>query len=184
MNNLSIRIYQRGDHSAIAEIFTKAIHEIACEMYSPEQCLAWSDREPNPGHWKKRCELKRPFVAVVGFEIAGFLELDPDGHIDCAYVHPDYKRRGIMTALVNHAVVTSFNMGRERVYVEASLCLRPLLEKIGFAVVCENMAMIRGRELQNYRMEILKTAWEPDFGSGTRKFRRGPNGIDSGSFPP
>ena len=61
---MEVRIYQYGDHAAIAEIFTRAIHETASAFYSPEQCLAWSDPEPNPDHWRKRCELRRPFVAV------------------------------------------------------------------------------------------------------------------------
>ena len=151
-----IRIYQPGDHTAIAEIFTRAIHEIASEVYSEAQCLAWSDPIPNPEHWKKRCELKRPFVFAVGQEIAGFLELDPDGHIDCAYIHPDYKRGGIMTALVKHAVDTCFQFRLNRVYVEASLCAKPMFEKIGFTSLQENWVDIKGTKLLNYQMEMLK----------------------------
>ncbi|MGJ8657898.1 MAG: GNAT family N-acetyltransferase [Akkermansiaceae bacterium] len=112
-----IRIYQHGDHVAIANIFSRAIHEIASEHYSTEQCLAWSNRKPNPEHWKKRCELKRPFVALQQDQITGFLELDLDGHIDCAYVTPDFKRQGIMTKLVRHAIATAFSMNLPRVYV-------------------------------------------------------------------
>lgn len=153
-----IRIYQQGDHQAVAEIFTRSIHEIACQVYTPEQCLAWSDRTPNPAHWKKRCELKRPFVFEIENEIAGFLELDSNGHIDCAYTHPHYKRQGIMTALVRHAVSTCFDMEVNRVFVEASLCIRPLLEKLGFVVISENMAKIRGAELMNFQMEFRKPA--------------------------
>jgi hypothetical protein len=66
-----IRIFQHGDHAVIAEIFTSAVREIASEVYSPEQCLAWSSREVNYEHWKKRCELKRPFVAVTDSENRG-----------------------------------------------------------------------------------------------------------------
>jgi hypothetical protein len=29
-----IRVFQRGDHIAIAEIFTNAVHQIAAEVYS------------------------------------------------------------------------------------------------------------------------------------------------------
>lgn len=155
-NEPVIRIYEQGDHVRIAEIFTRAIHEIACEFYTQEQCTAWSDSEPNPSHWRKRCELKRPFVAWVGGEIAGFLELDSDGHIDCSYIHPDYKRRGIMTRLVRHAVKTCFDLGKQKVSVEASLCAKPMFEKLGFTVASENMALIKGVALQNYRMQLLK----------------------------
>jgi GNAT superfamily N-acetyltransferase len=151
-----IRIFQHGDHAAIAEIFTRAVHEIAAEVYSAEQCLAWSSKEVNYEHWKRRCELKRPFVAVEATEIAGFLELDPDGHIDCAYINPDFKRRGIMTTLVKHAIQVCFAFNVSRVFVEASICAKPMFEKIGFDVVCENIVNIRGVELLNYQMELRK----------------------------
>ncbi|MDB6079766.1 MAG: yafP 1 [Akkermansiaceae bacterium] len=149
-----IRVYQHGDPAAIAEIFTAAVHQIACEAYSPEQCLAWSAKEPNPEHWRKRCELKRPFVDLTDDgEITGFLELDPDGHIDCAYISPKFARRGIMTRLVEHAVATAFAMRLERVYVEASICARPMFEKLGFTLLAENEVNLGGVKLMNYRME-------------------------------
>jgi GNAT superfamily N-acetyltransferase len=155
----TIRIFRHGDHVAIAEIFTRAVHEIACEVYTREQCLAWSELEPNFEHWKRRCELKRPFVAITGEEISGFLELDPDGHIDCAYIHPKYQRQGIMTALVRHAIDTCLDFNIRRLYVDASICARPMFEKLGFRVICENIVNIRGVELLNYKME-----WEKDAG--------------------
>lgn len=156
-----IRIYQHGDHAAIAEIFSRAVHEIASEVYSPEQCLAWSDPTPNCEHWKKRCELKRPFVFVVDQQIAGFLELDPDGHIDCAYIHPEFKRRGIMSALVKHAVDTCFALRLPRVYVEASICAKPMFEKLGFSSLREYLVSIKGTKLLNYEMELLREGSQP-----------------------
>lgn len=149
-----IRIYQHGDHAAIATIFTRAVHEIASEVYTAEQCLAWSAREPNPEHWRKRCELKRPFVAMVGSEVAGFLELDTDGHIDCAYVNPDFRRRGVMTRLVAHATEVCFATNLPRIHVEASICAKPLFEGRGFSVLRENVVVINGIGLANYKMEL------------------------------
>ena len=151
-----IREYQPGDHVAIAEIFTRAIHEIASEVYTPEQCFAWSDRKPDPEHWEKRCALKRPFVAVMNGRIAGFLELDPDGHIDCAYTSPDFARRGVMTRLVKQAVGRAFDSGVRRVHVEASICAAPMFAKCGFRVIEENTVDIGGVKLVNYQMELLE----------------------------
>lgn len=151
-----IRVFQHGDHKAIGEIFTAAIYEIASEVYSEEQCLAWSDREVDYDHWKNRCELKRPFVAIAGSEISGFLELDPNGYIDCAYINPKYRRQGIMTSLVRHAVDTCFALNINRVYVDASICAEPLFTKVGFKIIRENLVKIKGIELLNYKMEILK----------------------------
>lgn len=165
-----IRIFQHGDHVAIAEIFTRAIHEIASAVYTPEQCLAWSGRMPDPEHWKRRCELKRPFVAEIDGRIAGFLELDPDGHIDCAYVHPEFQRRGIMTRMVEHAVRTCFDFNLERVHVEASLVARPLFEKCGFQVVRDQIVDIGGVLLRNHLMERLRPR-EDRPGSGPRNLK-------------
>jgi putative acetyltransferase len=133
-----------------------AVHEIASAVYTPEQCLAWAARRPNHDHWKNRCELKRPFVAVVESEIAGFLELDTDGHIDCAYINPKFQRRGIMTRLVEHAVSTCFSMKIHRVYVEASICAKPMFEKVGFNTVSENIVDLKTVQLLNYKMEKIK----------------------------
>ena len=157
-----IRIYQHGDHCSIAEIFSRAVHEIACKDYSPEQCHVWSGIEPNPDHWEKRCELNSPFVAVVDSQIAGFLELDTDGHIDCAYINPDFKRRGIMTSLLRHAVDTAFRMSLSRIYVEASICIKPLLEQEGFKVISDTGVDIAGVHLQNYKMELRNQRTEQD----------------------
>ena len=149
-----VRIYQHGDHHAIAEIFPRAVHEIASGDYTLEQCRAWSDIEPNPEYWAKRCELKRPFVAIIDSQVAGFLELDTDGHIDCAYVNPDFRRSGVVTSLVRHAVSVAFSMNLPRVFVEASICAKPLFIKEGFEVISEKSVEIDGVQLRNYDMEL------------------------------
>lgn len=157
-----IRSYQPGDHEAIAEIFPRAIHETASEVYTKEQCNAWSERAPNPGHWEKRCEVTRcevtrPFVFVIEGNIAGFLELDLDGHIDCMYVHPDHKRKGIASSLIDHAVRTSSDFGLRRVFVDASICAKPVFEKKEFRVIEEKTVEIRGEDLINFSMKLELT---------------------------
>lgn len=148
-----IRPSQPGDHLAIAEIFSRAIHEIASEVYTAEQCEAWASRATGPEVWKVRCERKRPWVAVIDSKIAGFLELDPDGHIDCAYVNPDFRRRGVMTRLAAHAIDICLSKKLPRLWVDASICARPLFLGLGFEVRGENEVSIDGVSLVNYRME-------------------------------
>lgn len=148
-----IRNYQPGDHTAIAETFTRAIHEIASAYYTPEQCEAWSARKPNPEHWEQRSERKLPFIAEINGRLAGFLELDPDGHIDCAYTHPDFQRQGVMGALVRHAIDECEARGIARMHVEASIPAMPMFAKHGFTIVRENTVRIGGVELMNFLME-------------------------------
>lgn len=148
-----IRDYQPGDHLAIAEIFCRAIHEVASACYTPAQCAAWSDKAANPGHWEQRCAAKLPFVFETQGEVAGFLELDDDGHIDCMYVHPDHGRKGIASRLIDHAVRRCEENGVGRMYVEASHCARPVFEKKGFRIVKQQTVPLRGEELVNFVME-------------------------------
>ncbi|QDV74454.1 GNAT family N-acetyltransferase [Botrimarina mediterranea] len=149
-----IRPYQPGDHEAIAEVFTRAIHEIASQRYTTRQCEAWSGRKPNPEHWRQRCDTKQPLVYVVDGQVAGFLELDPDGHIDCLFVHPAHGRRGIASALVRRAIETCVAKGLPLVYVEASLCARPLFEAMRFVTLRENVVRIGDEKLVNFSMEL------------------------------
>ena len=60
-----------------------------------------------------------------------------------------------MTALVRYAVDTCFAFNIKRVYVDASICARPLFEKAGFKVARENIVTIRGVDLLNFKMELL-----------------------------
>ena len=149
-----IRKYRNGDHLAISTIFPEAIYEIASEVYSEEQINAWTKRKPDPAHWQKRCLKKQPFVYELGGRVVGFLELDPDGHIDCMYVHPSAKRRGIASELIQKAIEVTKEKGLRKVFVEASICAKPVFEKKGFEVVNEQTVEIRGVGLKNFKMEI------------------------------
>jgi N-acetylglutamate synthase-like GNAT family acetyltransferase len=148
-----IRAYRHGDHVRIAEIFPRAIHEIASSVYTEEQCNAWSEKEPNPAHWEQRCKKKKPYVFIQDGKVAGFCELDPNGHIDCTYVHPDYARKGIASQLVSHTVNVAKESGLKKVYVEASICAKPMFEKAGFTTIEEQTVVIYGVELTNFKME-------------------------------
>lgn len=91
---------------------------------------------------------------MVDSQIAGFLELDTDGHIDCAYVNPDFSRRGVMTRLVEYAKSVCFAMKLPRIYVEASICAKPLFQSQGFDVLSENIVMTEDVSLINFRVEL------------------------------
>jgi putative acetyltransferase len=158
-----IRYYQEGDHVAISEIFQRAIHEIASEVYTHEQCSVWSEKNPDPAHWKQRCKEKSPFVFIQNDKVVGFLELDPDGHIDCLYVHPEAKRKGVASALIDHAMGANTEAGNRRMYVEASICAKTVFEKKGFVVVKEKEVEIGSVKMINYNMELKQLV---AYGSG------------------
>lgn len=145
--------YYAGQSDAVADVFTEAVHRLAGSHYTPEQIAAWAPRPVDYGAWRNRCELKRPFLFVRDGIVCGFLELDPDGHIDCHYVHPDHHRRGIGTALLRHAIDVAESMRLPRLYVEASHLAKGLYLQHGFRVVSPHEVGRRGVRIENWQME-------------------------------
>lgn len=114
---------------------------------------AWAGREWDPEGWRARCERKRPFVNVIDGRIAGFIELDPDGHVDCTFVHPDFARQGVMSGLMEAVKREARELGLDRLHAEVSITARPFFERHGFVWLKDQMVMIRGVELRNSLME-------------------------------
>ena len=167
------RHYREGDHVAVATIFTESIHRLTSEHYTRAQQEAWAPRPVDLEHWRWRCERKRPFLAVIDSvvddgtngthgadvtdvteRIAAFLELDPDGHVDCAYTHPDCVRRGAMSFLLRHAVDIGRAQGLKRLTAEVSHTALPVFTHCGWHLeqVGPNVVARRGVMLENFLM--------------------------------
>ncbi len=151
---MRIRHYEPSDAREIADLFHDAIHAIGNEHYSREQVEAWAPTPPDYQHWQRRLDRKQPFVAEMDQKIVGFIELDPDGHIDCMYTHKDYQRQGIAGQLYEYLKTIAHQQGIERLYVEASKLAKPFFEARGFRLVKENTIERRGQRLINYSMEL------------------------------
>lgn len=151
------RKYQDGDHFCIGRIYHEAIHRLACRDYSEEQLKAWAgtkgDAEDWSNQWKARCERKQPFVKVLDGHVVGFIELDPDGHIDCTFVDPDYVGKGIMDEIMGEVKKEAMRLGLRRLHAEVSITARPFFTRQGFTWVSDHVALIKGIPLVNFIME-------------------------------
>jgi len=78
-----------------------------------------------------------------------------DGHIDCAYTHPDFQRQGVASKLFDHLVTEAIQNNITRLYVEASLIAKPFFESRGFSFVKENEIERKGVRLMNFTMEKI-----------------------------
>ncbi|WP_367870255.1 GNAT family N-acetyltransferase [Luteolibacter sp. Populi] len=147
------RRYQPGDHLAIGRIFHEAVHQLASNDYTPDQLLAWSNGDIDFGSWQQRCGRKRPFVKELDGRAVGFMELDPDGHIDCTYVDPAYARRGVMSEIMAAVKREARAKGIAKLFAEVSITARPFFARHGFRHVRDNEVHVRGETLTNFIME-------------------------------
>lgn len=149
---MNIQTYSKEWAREIADLFYLSVHTIDPSVYTPEQKEAWAPT-PDYDRWSERLTRKKPFVAIIENHIAGFIELDIDGHIDCTYTHPDFQGIGVASSLYEYLLVKAKETGIKSLYVEASLIAKPFFEHRGFSVVKKNEVQRNGVPLVNFSME-------------------------------
>ena len=93
------------------------------------------------------------FVAVEDDgTIAGYGDLEPDGHIDHLYCHPDIVGTGVGSAVYAEIEAAARKAGMAVLFVEASEGARRLFERQGFMLQARNDFVLDGVALQNYCM--------------------------------
>ena len=153
MSNIRVQTYSSDYARAVADLFHAAVHAIDPALYDAAQKAVWAPTPPDYEYWSRRLEHKRPWLAFIDGRVAGFIELDADGYIDCTYVHPDFQHRGVATALYRRLESEALAQGIERLYVDASLVARPFFVHCGFKVIKENRVIRKGVSLANFTME-------------------------------
>jgi putative acetyltransferase len=148
-----IRTYEATDAAALVDLYRASVRTIAARDYNQSQVRAWAPDAIDEEKFGQRCESKSTWVAKIEDRIAGFSDLEPNGHVDMLFVHPDFQRRGVGRALLKHVEKAARAMGLRRLYAEASITARLTFEAAGFRVVVPQTVTIRGESLTNYRME-------------------------------
>ncbi len=149
---MKIRNYRQSDAEPIADLFREAVHSLSSEYYSRRQRQAWAPIPPDYNHWRQRLRQSRPLVATIDGQVAGFIELEASGHIDCLYVRPSYQRRGVARRLAERVISLAAERGLALLWVEASIVARPLFAALGFQQYRSNRVLRSGEVLVNYSM--------------------------------
>ena len=155
-----IREFAEGDAPALSALCRASILELGSLKYSPEQILAWHDRAPSPADYLKWIAGgARIFVSQdQAGEIAAYALLEPDGHIDRLFCHPDHARHGHARALLQHVEREARALATTRLYTEASEVARPVFERAGYSVDHRRDFAMNGVKIHNYAMsKVLET---------------------------
>lgn len=150
---ITIRPYAPTDVFGLTSLFRASVQAIASRDYTAAQIRAWASCITDEVQFGRRCEIRSTWVAEVKDRIAGFSDLEPDGHIDMLYVHPDFQRRGVARTLLERIEEAAHTIGLRRLYTEASITARPVFETMGFRTIVPQTVTVRGESIVNYRME-------------------------------
>jgi putative acetyltransferase len=152
-DDITVRDYRAGDIQAMIDIFRGAVRLIARRDYTQAQVLAWAPDVIDADLWAKGYATTPAFIAEIDGKAVGFTDLESDGHLDMMYVHPDFQRRGVATALLGRVESVALRAGIHELRTEASITARPFFERRGFCIVAPQVVSIRGQDFVNYQMK-------------------------------
>lgn len=161
-----MREYREDDAGPICRLFYETVRSVNLRDYSPEQVGAWAPAPPDPATWHGRMSGRHTLVAEDENGVAGFVELEEDGHLDMLYCRGDSVGRGVGSRLYAAAEERAGELGLSVIFTEASITARPFFERHGFRVVRRNVVVRNGVELVNFSME--KTLRPPGAGRTVR----------------
>ncbi|WP_167556130.1 GNAT family N-acetyltransferase [Priestia flexa] len=130
-------------------MFQQTIKTINREHCSTEQLDIWSGQ----AGWINRLEQDVTFVATIQTYIVGFITMKNDGLIDLLYVHKNFQRQGVATALLKAVEERAYTLGLTALQTEASsITAEPFFEVRGFHIVKKQLKKVQEIAYTNYYM--------------------------------
>lgn len=152
---ITVRLFERADAIAIAQLFHDTVRTINRRDYSEAQVQAWAPDDLFFRDWAAACSSRITYVAEADGEIVGFAELKPNGYIDCFYCHKDYQGRGVGRQLYGAIAAQAQVLQLPRLCTEASITAKPFFERMDFVVIEAQSVTVRGATFCNYWMEKI-----------------------------
>ena len=141
--HVCIRFAKKEEWEAILKIHRRAIHEIACDDYSPSILNLWGNPLTPDKISQEMDSFDRKLeqgiftiVADMDGTIAGFGEVIPKENLLLAvYINPDFKRQGIGTAIVSKLEDIAKQQGATFLQMDASLTAENFYISCGYQVI-------------------------------------------------
>ena len=107
---IKIKLFEKRDTDQVAWLFHETVGEINIRDYSSDQVEAWAPSDINFRNWAEVCSNRFTYADDDGV-IAGFRELEFNGHIDCFYCHRNYQRCGVGSQIYQAIEAKAFDLG-------------------------------------------------------------------------
>mgnify|MGYP000356537811 CR=1 FL=1 len=152
---MKLRTYTDQDAEQIAFLLRESVTELAGAFYTAEQVAVWAKSLPNAERIRKINETDRStYVASdANNAIQGFIDLEPDGHIDYLYVSPSMAGKGLASKLYDLVEMHASELGVDRLYTEASEHACRFFRKKNFVLVERRDFEIDGVSIHNFSMK-------------------------------
>ncbi len=144
-----IRRYQPLDCIELAELFYNTVHTVNAKDYTKEQLDVWATGQVDLEKWNESFLQHYSIVALDNETIIGFGDISDTGYLDRLFVHKDYQKQGIATAICDKLEL----LAHEVIVTHASITARTFFEKRKFKVMKQQQIERKGIVLTNFIME-------------------------------
>ena len=142
---LKLRHFRAADTDTLIALFYETVHTVNAAHYSEKQLDAWAPEKPFRDHWDAVFHGRAFVVAEIDGVIAGFGDLSNIGVFDHLFVHKDFQRRGVASAITCCIEQIALREGLTTLQTEASITAKPFFERKGYHVITEQKKPCRGQ---------------------------------------
>ncbi|GHV37015.1 acetyltransferase [Synergistales bacterium] len=147
---MELREYESRDCNAIVQLFYDTVHSVNAKDYANEQLNVWATGSVNVEEWNAAFLESYTVVAVEEGVLIGFGNIENSGYLDMLYVHKNYQRKGVASAICDGLEKMAY---KNSITTYASITARLFFEQRGYRVIKENEVERNGIKLKNYLME-------------------------------
>lgn len=151
---MKLRRYVPEDLPNIAVLFYETVHAVNIRDYTENQVTAWAGKA---GRLETRGEFFEKLYTVVAEnsegQLTGYGNIDETGYLDHLFVHKDFQRKGIATAICDRLEAYAASRNIRTVTVHASITAKRFFEQRGYRVCKEQSVKVEEEWLANYVMK-------------------------------
>lgn len=152
MQDIIFRSVTTADIPELKELFCNTVLTVNARDYTTEEVADWASCGNRLGHWEKLFATLHFIAACNGQgRIIGFTSIRNDGYLHSMFIHKDYQRQGIASALLHRIEAYAAEHGISEITSEVSITARPFFEKQGYIVELEQRAQANRLQLINYK---------------------------------
>ncbi|ARI78941.1 GNAT family N-acetyltransferase [Halobacillus mangrovi] len=148
---MKLRPYHNEDTEEILHLIQDTIREVNRFDYNAQQIRAWSFGFQDSVRWQKRLSDSDTWIAAQDGQTIGVASLYAEV-LDLLYVHKDFQHQGVAKKLVQFLEERAVQSGLDAIETESSLTAKPFFVSQGFRELEEQMKIIRGISIKNFRM--------------------------------
>lgn len=151
-NAAKIRNFRSGEEAALVRVFLCATADLQAQNPLPQGMEVLAPNEPGSEPLADQIRARRPFVAEMDGDIAGFATLVEPGRIEDFYVLPDFTGKGVGDALMTHVETIARRQELPELYANACLGSEAFFHQNGFYTARRGNTFFNGFRIPHMHM--------------------------------